>query len=73
MTEPLARAARAIGDTPHEGTTQETLEMAARAALAETREPTDAMITAGQKIMGPRYWTLLEALWRTMHDAMMNE
>jgi hypothetical protein len=46
MSELLARAADAIGDTLNQKTTQETLEVAARAAIAAIREPTKEMIHA---------------------------
>jgi hypothetical protein len=70
MTSHITRAADAIGDTLNQKTAQETLEAAARAALATTREPTEAMIAAASDELS--YETVLET-WRAMHDAMMEE
>lgn len=68
MTEPIARAAKAIGDTLNKGTTKDILERAATAALATMEEPSPAMILAGAKTCN-----FPLATWRAMHATMMKE
>ena len=74
MTEPITRAAEAIGDTLNQGTTRDVLENAALAALCAIRKPSDAMIAAGStRIPGSEGRTVAARVWDTMIDAMLRE
>ena len=74
MTDPIIRAANAIGETLSNGTAQDMLENAARAALIAIRTPSDAMIEAGaKKIPGSEARTCAAMCWRAMWDAMVME
>ena len=72
MTEPLARAAEAIGDTINKGTAQAVLENAALAALCAIKQPSTAMITSGAKnIPGSEARACAHACWHDMIEAMI--
>lgn len=73
----IERAAMAIRDAysqelEDEGEWIQLYGQQARAALAETRNPTPAMIEAGlHQIRDSKAG--VRAVWRAMHDAMMKE
>lgn len=74
MTEPLARAASAIGDTLNNGATRDVLDNAALAAICAIRDPSEAMILAGAShIPGSEGRRCFVRAWRAAVSAMLRE